>query len=132
MRLQKGLQSEELNIAPSYLIVPTALEQLAYQYTSSNFVPAKSSDVNEFRAGGRTAIEPIVEAILDASSATAYYFAADSNVCDTIEYCFLDGAEGVQLESMVDFDSGGLKLRASEDFASAAIDYRGFYKNPGA
>lgn len=38
MRLQRGLQSEELNISPRYLIVPTALEQAAYQLTSANYV----------------------------------------------------------------------------------------------
>jgi hypothetical protein len=56
MRAKKGLQSEELNLAPKYLIVPAAKEQLAYQYTSSQFVPALASSVNEFRAGGRTAL----------------------------------------------------------------------------
>ena len=34
----------------------TDLEQVAYQFTSSQFVPAKSGDINEFRAGGRTAL----------------------------------------------------------------------------
>ncbi len=78
MRLQKGLQSEELNLAPRFLIAPATQEQLAYQYTSSQYVPAKSSDVNEFRAGGRTALEPIIEAILDGSSTTAWYLAGDN------------------------------------------------------
>jgi len=40
MRLQKGLQAEELNLAPSYLIVPAALEQTAYNLTSANYTPA--------------------------------------------------------------------------------------------
>jgi phage major head subunit gpT-like protein len=31
MRLQKGLQSEELNLAPAFLIVPATLEQTAYK-----------------------------------------------------------------------------------------------------
>ncbi|GER00921.1 hypothetical protein JCM17845_15440 [Iodidimonas gelatinilytica] len=78
LRKQKGLQKEELNIAPRYLIVPTDLEQVAYQFTSSQFVPVKATDVNEFRAGGRTALEPIVEAVLDGHSATSWYLAADT------------------------------------------------------
>lgn len=133
MRLQKGKQSEELNITPSFLIVPAALEQLAYQYTSSQYVPAKSSDVNEFRAGGRTAIEPIVEAILDASSATAWYLAADSaqSGVDTVEYCYLDGAEGIYVESKIDFDTDGIAIKGRLDFAAKAIDYRGLVKNAG-
>ncbi len=132
MRLQKGKQSEELNIAPRYLIVPTAQEQLAYQYTSSNYVPAKPSDVNEFRQGGRTALEPIVEAVLDASSSTAWYLAADSNAIDTVEYCYLDGAEGVFLDTQLGFDIDGMKAKARLDFATKVIDFPGLYKNPGA
>ena len=70
MRLQKGLQSEELNLAPNFLIVPASLEQEAYQLTSANYVPAKQADVNEFRSGGRTALDPIVEPILDKTEAS--------------------------------------------------------------
>lgn len=132
MRLQKGLQGEELNLAPAYLIVPATQEALAYQYTSANFVPAKAADVNEFRAGGRTSLEPIVEALLDASSATAWYLAANTGAVDTVEYCFLDGAEGPVIESEVGFEVDGISYKCREDFAAKAIDHRGLYKNPGA
>lgn len=132
MRLQKGLQKEELNLAPAHLIVPTSLEQLAYQFTSSNYVPAKPGDVNEFRQGGRTAVDPIVEPILDASSATAWYMAASNSQVDTVEYCYLDGAEGVQLSTRPGFTVDGMEFKASLDFAAAVIDHRGLDKNPGA
>lgn len=132
MRKQKGLQNEELNIAPAFLIVPPSLEQVAYQYTSAQYVPAKSSDVNEFRAGGRTALEPIVEAVLEGSSATAWYLAADGSQVDTVEYCYLDGSEGAYLETGMDFDIDGMVMKARLDFAAKDIDYRGLYKNVGA
>lgn len=132
MRKQKGLAAEELNITPSYLIVPTDLEQLAYQFTSSQYVPAKATDTNEFRAGGRTALEPIVDPVLDGYSTTAWYLAGDGMACDTVEYCWLDGAEGVWLESEPGFDVDGMKFKARLDFAAKAADYRGLFKNPGA
>ncbi|MCV2365538.1 HK97 family phage prohead protease [Paucibacter sp. DJ1R-11] len=132
MRLQKGLQSEELNLAPSYLIVPASLEQTAYQLTSSNYTPAKQVDVNEFRQGGRTSLEPIVEPILDAASATAWYLAATNSQVDTVEYCYLDGAEGPVIESEVGFEVDGIQFKCREDFAAKAIDYRGLYKANGA
>lgn len=132
MRLQKGLASEELNLAPSYLIVPAALEQTAYQLTSSNYVPAQQSNVNEFRTGGRTALEPIVEPILDANSATAWYLAAQSSQVDTVEYCYLDGAEGPVIESEVGFETDGISYKCRLDFAAKAIDFRGLYKGAGA
>jgi hypothetical protein len=132
MRLQKGLQGEELNLAPSYLIVPATQEALAYQFTSANYVPATPSNVNEFRAGGRTAVTPIVEAVLDANSTTAWYLAASTGQVDTVEYCFLDGAEGPVIESEVGFEVDGIAYKCREDFAAKAIDHRGLYKNPGA
>jgi phage head maturation protease len=132
MRVQKGLQGEELNLAPAYLIVPAALEQTAYQLTSSNYVPAKQADVNEFRTGGRTSLEPIIEPILDAISATAWYAASSSGQIDTIEYCYLDGAEGPVIESEVGFEVDGLSYKCRLDFAAKAIDYRGLYKAAGA
>ena len=131
MRLQKGLQKEELNLMPAHLLAPATQEQLAYQFTSSQFVPAKATDVNEFRAGGRTAIDPIVEAVLDANSTTAWYGVAANSAVDTVEYCYLEGSEGVQMSSRVGFTVDGVELKASLDFAAGAIDHRGLWKSTG-
>lgn len=58
MRKQKDFDGKtQLNLAPAYLIVPSELEQTAYAFTSSNYTPAKLTDVNEFRQGGRTAVD---------------------------------------------------------------------------
>jgi hypothetical protein len=132
MRLQKGLQSEELNLTPSFLIVPATQEALAYQFTSANYVPATIAQVNEFRAGGRTAVEPIVEAILDANSTTAWYLAANNGQVDTVEYCYLQGAAGPVIESEMGFEVDGISYKCRLDFAAKAIDFRGLYKNVGA
>lgn len=132
MRLQKGLASEELNLAPSYLIVPAALEQTAYQLTSSNYVPSTKAEVNEFREGGRTSLTPVVEPVLDANSATAWYLAAQNSQVDTVEYCYLDGAEGPVIESQVGFEQDGISYKCRLDFAAKAIDFRGLYKANGA
>jgi hypothetical protein len=128
VRKQKGLAGEDLNITPSFLLLPTDLEQLGYQYTSSQYVPAKPGDTNEFRAGGRTALEPIVDPVLDATSSSQWYLVGDSSSCDTVEYCWLDGAEGVYLESEPGFDIDGIKLKARLDFAAKVVDHRGMYR----
>jgi phage tail protein X len=132
MRRQVGLQSEELNLTPSFLIVPATQEQLAYQYTSANYVPATPANVNEFRSGGRTALEPVVEAILDANSTTAWYLAAQTGQVDTVEYCYLQGAAGPVIESEMGFETDGISYKCRLDFAAKAIDFRGLYKNVGA
>jgi len=132
MRKQRGLGGEELNLAPAYLIVPASLEQTAYQLTSSNYVPATTGAVNEFRAGGRTAVEPIVEPVLDASSATAWYAAANSSAVDTVEYCYLDGAEGPVVESKNGWEVDGVEYKCRLDFAAKAVDFRGLHRSAGA
>lgn len=131
MRKQKGQQNELLNLAPEHLIVPSDIEQLAYQFTSSQFVPARSADVNEFRTGGRTALNPIVEPLLDETSTSAWYLAASNSQVDTVEYAYLEGAEGVQLSNRMGFTVDGVDLKASLDFAAAVIDHRGLDRTGG-
>lgn len=132
MRKQKDLDGKAvLNLAPAYLIVPSDLEQLAYAYTSGNYVPAKLTDVNEFRAGGRTAVEPVVEPLLDEVSTTAWYMAARSGQIDTIEFAYVDGSEGVRTETFASEDIDGVKVRATLDFAAKVIDWRGLNKSNG-
>lgn len=131
MRTQKGLAGEGLNVAPVYLIVPAALETLAYQVTSSNYTPTTPSAVSEFRTGGRTALTPVVEPLLDADSATAWYLAANTSQVDTVEYCYLGGAEGPVIDNQADFSKDGVSFRCRLDFAAKAIDHRGLYKATG-
>ena len=131
MRKQKGLQSEELNGAPRYLIVPADLEQAAYQLTSPDFTPATTGAINEFRRGGRTSLEPVVESVLSGNSGTAWYLAADNGQIDTVEYCYLDGAEGPVIETEPGFEVDGLSYKCRLDFAAKAIDFRGLYKGAG-
>jgi hypothetical protein len=132
MRLQKGLGDEELNLAPNFLIVPASLEQDAYTLTSANYVPAKQTDINEFRTGGRTAVEPIVEPVLDAMSDASWYLASDNSQVDTVEYCYLDGAEGPVIESQNGFEVDGVTWKCRLDFAAKAVDHRGLYKGVGS
>jgi hypothetical protein len=132
MRLQKGLQKEELNLTPRYLLVPAAQEQLALKWTSEQIVATKALETNTFRRGGPTALEPVVEALLDGNSSTAYYMMAGNGSIDTMEYAYLDGFEGVQMDNRAEFDRLGMSVRGVLHFAYGLIDWRGFYKNPGA
>lgn len=132
MRKQKDLDGKtQLNLAPAYLIVPSDLEQAAYTFTSSNYTPTTMADVNEFRAGGRTAVEPIVEPLLDEVSTASWYMAARSGQIDTVEYAYVDGSEGVRTETFASEDIDGVKVRATLDFAAKVIDWRGVAKANG-
>jgi len=127
MRVQKTPGGTVMNLQPAFLIVPAALETTAQQYTSADFVSAKSSDINPFK----NSLEVIVEGRLDANSTAVWYAAADSSQIDTVEYCYLEGQEGVYLESRIGFDVDGVEIKARLDFASKAIEHRGLYKSTG-
>ena len=128
MRIQKSLDGQYINVMPRFLIVPAAKETIAQQYTSADFVSAKSSDINPFKS----ALQVLVEPRLDATSTAVWYLAADPMTIDTIEYCYLDGNEGVYIETRNGFEVDGMEIKARLDFAAKAIDYRGLYKSSGA
>ncbi|WP_018991296.1 prohead protease/major capsid protein fusion protein [Aromatoleum toluclasticum] len=128
MRKQTSLDGQLINVMPQFLLVPAALETVAQQYTSAAYVSTKGADINPFSS----TLQVIAEPRLDASSATAWYLAADPAQIDTIEYCYLDGNEGVYLETRNGFEVDGMEIKARLDFAAKAIDHRGLWKNVGA
>jgi len=132
MRKQVGLEGRPINVRPSFLIVPAALEGIAEQFTSQAYVAAQSSNINPFASGGRSPLTPIVEPRLDANSAAAWYLAADPMQIDTVEYAYLEGEEGPYLESRMGWDIDGMELKVRLDFAAKATDYRGLYKRNGS
>lgn len=128
MRLQTGLDGATvIDVTPKYLVVPAALEVVARQYVAQ-INATVASEVNPFSAQ----LEVVVDPRLDASSATAWYLAADPGAIDTIEYSYLEGEEGPQLESRAGFDVEGVEMKVRLDFGSGVIDHRGLFKNAGA
>ena len=130
MAQQRGLDGKTLlNVRPAYLVVPSALELTAEQLLAQNIVPAKAADVvpSSIRS-----LAVIAEPRLDpASGAVPWFLVASPAAIDTIEYAYLEGQEGVALETRMGFDVDGVEVRARLDFGAKAIDWRGLYKNPG-
>jgi hypothetical protein len=122
-RLQTGPQGTILNLTPRYLIVPAALETTALQLVApmNLAVTAVTAGVPDWVRSMIVVVEPR----LDANSTTRWYLAADPVDIDTIEYCFLEGQEGVYFETRQGFEVDGIEMKARMDFAAAAIDYRG-------
>jgi phage major head subunit gpT-like protein len=116
-----------LNLTPKFLLVPAALETVAYQYTSNQYTPTQATQQNPFIG----TLTPVVEPRLDAKSTKSWYLAADPATIDTVEYCYLEGEQGLYTEQSLDFDVDGLKVKARLDFAAKATDFRGLYQNPG-
>ena len=129
LRKQTGVTSTRpLNLLPRFLMVPTDLETVAEQFLSKQVLPTTDANINTFKGSLTLLVDPR----LDATSATAWFLIADPAQIDTIEYAYLEGQQGVYLETKQGFDVDGVQLKVRLDFGAAPIDHRGFYKNAGA
>ncbi|MDH0640624.1 Mu-like prophage major head subunit gpT family protein [Pseudomonas sp. GD03860] len=126
MRKQKSKAGEFLNLAPEFLVVGPDKELEAYQFTSSNYVPAKNADINDVRNASLTVI---VDARITGNQ---WYLYAAPGAIDTFEYAYLEGEQGVFTETREGFEVDGMEIKARLVFGAANIDFRGAYKNPGA
>jgi len=126
MRKQKSIGGNFLNLAPEYLVVGSDKELEAYQFTSSNYVPAKNADINDVRNASLTVI---VDARITGNQ---WYLYAAPGAVDTFEYAYLEGEQGVFTETREGFEVDGMEIKARLVFGAAWIDFRGGYKNPGA
>lgn len=125
MRKQTGMEGRLLNIMPKFLIAGADKETEVDQLLSVIFA-ATTANVTPSQLRTLTAvIEPRL-------TGNQWYCAADTNQVDTIEYSYLEGNQGVYLETKQGFDVDGISIKARHDFAAKAIDFRGLYKNPGA
>lgn len=125
MRKQVGLEGRLINITGRHFVVGADKEVELAQFLGG-IVPAKSADVVPEML---RSYNPVVEPRLTGN---AWYLFADYNQIDTVEYCYLEGNQGVYIETRKGFGVDGIEIKARHDFAAKAIDWRGVYKNPGA
>ena len=130
LRVQKAPKGTVLNLQPRYLIVPAALEQTADQliYPINLAVTAVTGVVPTWIQS----LTKIVEGRLDAVATvgvTNWFMAVEPSQIDTIEYCYLEGQQGVYIETRQGFDVDGVEVKARLDFAAGPIDFRGLCKN---
>jgi len=125
MRVQTDPSGEDiLNITPSFLVVPAALETQAAKL-QAQVTADRADNVNPYASS----FELIVEGQLDADSALNYYTIANPNEVDTIEYAYLEGQEGPRIESRDMFNRDGMEIKIGHDFATTPIDFRGMTKS---
>jgi len=131
MRLQKGPQGTPLNLIPRFIAVPTALETYMLQLVYP--INIASADATKVVPEWVRSLIPVVEPRLDAATngTTGWYLIADPAQIDTVEYCYLEGQQGVYIETKQGFEVDGVEIKARMDFGAAALDYRGMQKNAG-
>ncbi|TGQ92185.1 peptidase [Mesorhizobium sp. M8A.F.Ca.ET.208.01.1.1] len=135
MGLQTGLDGKTvLNLTPSYLIVPKALEIQALTFLAT----ISPTQQNDAVASVLKNLTLIAEPRLDlgvaryniAGDQHSYYFAAAPAYVDLIELAYLEGAQGVYTETKQGFDVDGVEIKVRLDVGAKVIDWRGLSKNP--
>jgi hypothetical protein len=125
LRTQKGIEDRTIRVTPKNLLVPPALETIAEKWLAS-IAPATAADVNPFSGALSLVVEPRL------SSATRWYVTAEPGEIDGLEFAYLSGAEGPQVESRSGWDVDGVEIRVILDFGAGFIDHRGWFMNAGA
>ena len=128
MRIQSD-NGSALNIVPKYMLVPAALEMTSRQLLGSAVDPTTNKGMAMNPVNNMAEI--IVDARLDAASATAWYLAADPNAYDTLEVAYLDGNDTPYLEQQTQWTADGVEMKVRIDAGVAPLDYRTLYKNAG-
>jgi len=130
MALQTSTGGKTMGLTPRFLLAPATVGIVAEQYCSPAYQASQSSNINPF--AGR--LVPIVEARLDATDVNDWYLFADPATPNgtVVIYAYLEGQEGPYTETRQGFDVDGTEIKIRQDFAAAAVDYRGAVKQAGA
>ena len=124
-----------MNLRGRYLLVPTALGTAARQLFGAGFIAATPGVVNPYATQyevileGRLQLGVTVGSTTNNGSSTAYYLVAGG--IDTIHWGYLRGESGPTLQSTVDFDTDGMKLKVNHNFGAKAVEFRGMAKSAG-
>lgn len=124
MRKQTGLSGEHISIEPRYLVVPADLETKADQLMTQ-IMATKADDVNVLAGKFSVVVDPRL------TDATRWYVVADTASCDGLEYAYIAGEEGVNIETKAGFEVDGVSIRARTDFGAGFVDHRSWYAAKG-
>ena len=130
-----GDSKDVLSIVPRYLVVPSALEEIAFQLCTSAVAipstPAGPTDTPNIHQG----MSPIV--VDYYTDANDWFTVADPGMVPTIEIGFYQGRQDPELFTQADptvgsmFNSDSITYKIRHIYSGAVLDYRGFYRGQG-
>ncbi len=120
MRKQKGLVAEPIAVTPKFLLVPPELETMA-ETLVAQITPATVDEVNVFTSKLTVLVEPRL------TDTGRWYVVADPAEVDGLEFAYLEGEPGPQIETQAGFDVDGVKVKVRLDFGAGFVDWRGWY-----
>lgn len=106
-----------INVTPKYLVMSPELETTAEQLLAQ--IAAATVDTVNPWTGKLT---PLVDPRLPEGT---FYLFADPAVAPALQYAYLAGAEGVQVQRREMWDQLGVGYRAWLDFGAGWLDWRG-------
>ncbi|UVO34682.1 HK97 family phage prohead protease [Bradyrhizobium arachidis] len=124
LRGMKSLSGNFINVPPALIVTGPSTETVADQLVAS-ITPTLVGSVNPFSGKLRN--------VTDANiTGNEWYIASEPSRIPCFIYGFLNGANGPRTTIHSPFGLQGVKISLEHDFGVGAIDFRGFYKNPGA
>jgi hypothetical protein len=124
MRRQTSLQGNPITVGAKYLIVPPEGETEAEKLLS-DIAAAKIADANPMS----NKLTLIVEGYFE--NGRGWYLAADPATADGLEWSYLEGEEGPQIETRAGWEIEGMEVKVRLDFGAGFVDTKGWYKNAG-
>lgn len=124
MRQRKDLDGKTLiNAAPKFLLVGPELETKAEKLLTA-INATTTDDANVFAGKLALAVEPRIPD-------DQWYVFADPTRLPGMQYAYLSGAQGPQIQRQELWDTLGVSFRVFEDFGAGWVDHRAAQKNPG-
>ncbi len=124
-----GAGPDILGLMPAYICVPAALRATILTLLQSTADPyASQSGVANINRN----LQLIVEPLLDANSATAWYLFAEPRRIDTVEVTFLQGQETPRIRTVPDEHNLSITYYVLQTFGAKALNHRGIQKHAGA
>lgn len=120
MRKQTGLGGQLIDVTPRFVLVPPELETIAEQVLTE-IAATTTADVNPF---GKLVL--LVEPRL--SVANRWYVVSDPASAEGLEYAYLEGAPGPQIETRAGFEVDGVQTRIRLDFGAGWTDHRAWHR----
>lgn len=120
MRRKTGLAGAPIDVSPRFVLTPPELET-DMQKALAEIQATATEDFNPF-----STLTLIVEPRL--TSTTKWYLVADPQIVDGLEFAYLEGAPGPQIETRAGFEVDGVQIKVRLDYGCGWVDHRGWHR----
>lgn len=120
MMMRKGPGGQFIDAAPKY-VVTHPLFLAIFERMISILRGGDYGDPRAFPADLKILVDPRLPS-------NAWYFVADPAKVEGLEYSYLEGAPGPQIETKTGFEVDGVQTRVRLDFGAGWVDWRGWHR----